>query len=217
MSGTLSINSFNNVVIRSVAPTITTIAVSGVRQSKQLAAQYWEMDLEYAALTRADFARVMGFISKQRVGFGDFEMIIPEISRPAGDIRYIYTNVTPQTMVATAEADAGDSYVDFDTGFQSTFFTNNGYDNTQGLVAGDFIRFTNHDKVYQLTEDVTFDVNGAGRLNLFPNLVEGVNLNETIQFYDVPFKVYLKTQTQDFAYNAERQSTISLQVRESLL
>lgn len=216
MSGTLTINNFSNVVIRSIAPTVTTIAVSGVRQSKQLAAQYWELDLDYSSLSRADFARVMGFVSKQRVGFGDFQMVVPELSRPAGDIRYIYDSVTPTTMVASAEAVAGDSYVDFDTGFNASFFTDNGYDNTQGLVAGDFIRFTNHDKVYQLTEDVTFDSVGSGRLNLFPNLVEGVNLNETITFYNVPFKVYLKTQSQDFAYNAERQSTVTLQVRESL-
>lgn len=217
MSGTLTVNKFSSVVIRSIAPTVTTLAVSGYRQSKQLAAQYWELDVEYAALTRQEFARVMGFISKQRVGYGDFEMTIPEISLPAGDIRKIYNNVTPTTMVAAAEASKGDSYVDFDTGFHASFFTDNGYDNTQGLVAGDFIRFTNHDKVYQLTDDVTFDSSGNGRLNLFPNLVEGVNLNETITYYNVPFKVYLKSQTQDFGYNAERQTTVSLQLRESLV
>lgn len=215
MPGTITVNS-SSVTIKSTAPTITTTAVSGVRQSKQIAGQYWEIDAELSQLTRQDFARIMGFISKQRNSLFSFDIIIPVLSDSSGGINTVRLNTSGNdTMAATSNVGVGSSQVAFDTAFSPSDFTQQGVDPDTALFAGDFIRFSNHNKVYQLTEDVVLNSTGGGTLNFFPNLIFPVSSGEEILYYDVPFRVYSKNETQEYGFGIGNANDITLQVKEA--
>ena len=218
MSGTFPVTDFDNVTIKSTAPTITTVAISGQRQSKQIAGQYFEIDIDLVPLSRAGFASVMGFLSKQRNALLSFQIVIPRISTASGDVVAVGAANTglSDVMLVTSNVSAGGSTVAFDTAYNSSYFTGTLSAN-QGLRAGDFVKFSNHDKVYQITEDVTFNVTGGGTMTIFPNLTDGVvGSTTTITYKDVPFTVFSKNSTQEYAFGTGDNNKISLSLQEAL-
>lgn len=218
MPGTLTVNKFRSANIKSVAPTITTTSISGVRQSKQIAGQRWEIDLDFSSLRRDEFAQVMGFIAKQRNGLFNFRVVIPDISEPAGDITVVAA-ANPgdtTTMTITGNAAVGANTVSFDTAYTSAKFASAGADATKGLQAGDFIRFSNHEKVYQITDSVTFDASGSGDINFFPNLISAVTTSHTIVYQDVPFTVFSKTDTQEYSFGIGGENAVSISLQEAV-
>ena len=58
------------------------------------------------------------------------------------------------------------------------------------LKAGDFIKFTNHSKVYQITADATCDTSGNATLAIEPELQTSPGNNEAIVTNPVPFTVF---------------------------
>lgn len=218
MSGTFPVTDFNNVTIKSTAPTITTVAISGQRQAKQVAGQYWEIDAELVPLSRQGFASVMGFLSKQRNALLTFQITIPVLSTASGDVVAVGT-ANPgisDTMLVTSNVSAGGSTVAFDTAYNANLFTG-GLSASSALRAGDFIKFSNHDKVYQITEDVTFNATGGGTMTIFPNLTDGIVGNTTqISYKNVPFTVFSKNSTQEYAYSTGDNNKITLQLQEAV-
>ena len=216
MPGSLSVTKFRNVTIKSVAPSITTTSVSGVRQSKQIAGQYWQMDIDFTSLDRSEFANVMGFISKQRNGLYSFSVTIPDISEPAGDIHKVLEAGGSSAMDVTSNVATGSSAVAFDTGFTSTDFTNAGADLNVGFRAGDFVKFSNHNKVYQITDDVVWNATGGGTMNIFPNLVDAVTTSDTIVYDDVPFLMFSTADTQEYQYSIGGDNQVSITLQEAV-
>jgi hypothetical protein len=218
MSGTFPLPNFTSVTIKSTAPTITTQAISGQRQAKQVAGQYWEIDAEMASLTRQEFAQVMGFMSLQRNSLYTFTIVIPVLSTATGDILKVAA-ANPglsNTMVVASNVAAGGSTVAFDTAYNSNLFTG-GSSASTGMRSGDFVKFSNHDKVYQLTGDVTFNSTGGGTMTIFPNLIDGVvGANTTIVYTDVPFTVYNKNATQEYSYAIGNENQITLNLQENI-
>lgn len=217
MPGTLPITDFNNVTFKSVAPTITTVAISGQRQSKQVAGQYWEIEADYVPLSRADFANVMGFMSKQRNSLYSFTVTIPVLSEPSGDVVAVAA-ANPglsTTMAVTSNVSTGGSTVAFDTAYNASYFTGT-LSASAGLRAGDFVKFSNHDKVYQITDDVTFNVTGGGTMSIFPNLVDSITTSTTITYRSVPFTVFSKNDSQEYQYSVGGENAITLQLQEAV-
>tara|TARA_R110000868_G_scaffold64755_2_gene194388 strand:- start:193 stop:849 length:657 start_codon:yes stop_codon:yes gene_type:complete len=218
MPGTLTLTDFASVTVKSIAPTITTIAISGVRQSKQIAGQYWEIDAEYAHLDRKEFARVMGFLSKQRNSLYSFSLIVPVLSNTAGTVATVaLANPGDSTvMTITANAATGASTVLFDTAYNSAKFSAAGVSASEGLLAGDFVKFSNHNKVYQLIEDVAFNGSGGGTLTFFPNLTDAVTTSDTVVYTSVPFTVFSKNDTQEYQYGIGGENSVELSLQEAL-
>jgi len=67
------------------------------------------------------------------------------------------------------------------------------------LKAGDLIRFTNHTKVYMVTDDVTSSGTGTANVNITPALVSGVSNNEAVTINNVPFRMTLNNDSQEIA------------------
>ena len=71
------------------------------------------------------------------------------------------------------------------------------------LKKGDLIKFSNHDKVYMLTEDVNFDGSTVDQLSFYPPLTTALTGGgQTITYNSVPFKVYLTSDSQSFSTSA---------------
>jgi hypothetical protein len=75
--------------------------------------------------------------------------------------------------------------------------------NTGTLKKGDLIKFSNHDKVYMLTEDANLDGSSVNELNIYPSLVSEVTGSTTIVYTDVPFTVYFDSNVLSFATGAD--------------
>jgi hypothetical protein len=65
------------------------------------------------------------------------------------------------------------------------------------FLAGDFIKFSGHDKVYMITDDATSSSN-ASTVTIEPPLVSALANNETVTYDSVPFTVYLLNDVQEF-------------------
>jgi len=226
MSALIPHNNFTSVTIKNNSPTITSIAVNGQRQSKSLPAQYWQLSLEYGHLTREQFNEIMGFLNKQRGSLYQFNIIVPDLSRPSGSVRVVmdalnkkggltaHTNYFVGNNKLRLNADASfPTITEFNTywGSQAT---------AQRAVAfrpGDFIRFANHSKVYQITENTAYTAtNYFGDVQFYPALQRDVPIGTAVTVYDVPFEVFNSNDTQEYSYSVGDRNKIILEVQEAL-
>jgi|APSaa5957512576_1039674.scaffolds.fasta_scaffold01970_4 hypothetical protein len=218
MSGTLPNNKFLNVVISSNTPTITTTSVSGMRQSKQIATQFWTIEADYVPLNIKESKEIMGFLAKQRNSLYDFDVVVPNISHSSGSVNdVIASNPALNTlMTVTSDVSAGNNTLSFDTAINSSYFTDLNVDASEGLVSGDFITFTGHNKVYQVLDNVDFNGTGGGTFTVFPNLMSNISSGEEIIYNDVPFVVYNTQSAQDIGFTLGDTTEITLTLQESI-
>ena len=210
MSGTLPVNDFATVTIKNNTPTATSVSLSGRRQSKQLAAQYWTLECEYTALDRSEAAQVMAFLNKQNNSLESFDVVIPQYSRPAGTVAALGGSPV-LSVAANAAISATAITVDFDT-----ITSSNLSDATKAFRAGDFIKFSNHNKTYQITDDVTINGSGGGTINIFPGLYTAITTSHDVTYWNVPFTVFNTESTQEYQFTIGDQASITLKLHEAL-
>lgn len=217
MSGTLPINDFVRITMTSVTPGQTSLSVSGRRQTKQYATQYWTFECQYRSLARSEASKVMAFIAKQRNNLLDFDVEFPEFSDTQGTVTAMLASQgVSATLTVATSASIGATSVSVGSAWLSSRFTSAGVSASAGLRAGDFITFSNHTKIYQLTEDVGFDSNGDGVLQLFPALTTAVTQNSTtVNYNNVLFRVFLAESNQTYEYGLGDTSNINLRLQES--
>jgi hypothetical protein len=215
MPGTLPHNNFGKVIIKSAMPTITTISISGQRQSKGVPAQYWKISAEYATLTREQFNEVMGFLQQQRGSLYQFDVIIPELSRSSGEIRRTFNQTTTQTVNVSAARAVGSTSIPI-TSFNTSAsgITSAGGNPAQAFRAGDFIKFASHSKVYQIVENAAMSGSSA-TLNIYPGLIFAVGTSELMTINQVPFQMFNLNDTQEYSYSTGRTNNIVLDLQEA--
>ena len=176
MAGAFPISSaqFTSLGIKSIQNTIISKSVSGKKLSRQIDGQRWGFTAQIITAKRSDvYGELMAFIIKQRSGKENFTIVPPEVEDARGT-----ASGTPN---GTASAGA-------------TSITLGGT-GTGTLKAGDFIKFTNHDKVYMVVADQS-DIS-TGSLTIEPPLTTAVSSSD-ITYDNVPFTVYLTNDIQEF-------------------
>ena len=159
----------NGITITSLNPTYTSVTHSLKRQVRTRGGQRWSMDVTFPPLTRTDFAPVWAFVQKQKGQFGSFSFTPP-----------IYSN-TSGTATGTLLVNNSAGYIAGTTTITGT------------LKAGDFIKFSGHDKVYTIVADATTS------LTIEPVLQSAIVNNETVTYNAVPFTVAFTTDTQNMS------------------
>ena len=182
MSGTFpSSPAFNSLEVNSIQPTFVSRTISGRRQARQIAGQFFAMTATFPPMTRAQFAPIDAFIMKQRGQYETFTLILPVLSTglgsPAG---------TPLVRGASQTGRTLDS--DGWTGDISIF------------KAGDYLKFANHDKVYKVVADVTSNASASANteITIEPALITSPADNSAITHTNVPFLVSLTAGVQKF-------------------
>ena len=183
MSGTFpSSPAFNSLEVNSIQPTFVSRTISGRRQARQIAGQFFAMTATFPPMTRAEFAPIDAFIMKQRGQYESFTLILPVLSTglgtPAGG--------TPLVRGAsqTGRTLASDGWLGGALIFK----------------AGDYLKFANHDKVYKVVADVTSNVSPSANtaITIEPALITSPADNSAITHTNVPFLVSLTTGVQTF-------------------
>jgi hypothetical protein len=90
----------------------------------------------------------------------------------------------------------------------------NGQPLARGAIKmGDFLQPTANRKTYIAQNDVDFDVDGFGQVEVYPPLYNAVSGNEPINFGDdVMFQVELMSDVSDIAYAASQRAEVSLTI-----
>jgi hypothetical protein len=162
-------------------------------------------------------AQVMAFLNKQNNSLSSFQCVIPQYGRPNGTIKTpVLAGVNSAISVTTAAAIASTVvYVTCDT-IRPTDFTSRGTTATGAFKAGDFVKFSNHNKMYQLTEDATVDVLGRATLNIWPGLYTAVATTDDLLYWDVPFTVFNTEAVQEYTLNVGDVANLTLKLHEAI-
>ena len=183
MSGAFPISSakFSTLGIKSLQTTIISHSDSGKRLARQIDGQRWGFTASIITSTRSSvYGELMAFIVKQRSGKETFTIIPPEIEDARG-------NETGTILVDGVHA-VGDTTIALD-GFAG--------DGAGRFLAGDFISFNSHSKVYMVVSDVTSSSNAA-TVTIEPPLTTALANNGAVTYDNVPFTVYLTSDLQEF-------------------
>ena len=183
MSGAFPISSskFSTMGIKSMQTTIISKSDSGKRLARQIDGQRWGFTASIITSTRSSvYGELMAFIVKQRSGKETFTIIPPEIEDARG-------NETGTILVDGVHA-VGDTTIALD-GFAG--------DGAGRFLAGDFISFNSHSKVYMIVSDVTSSSNAA-TVTIEPPLITALANNGAVTYDNVPFTVYLTSDLQEF-------------------
>jgi len=135
------------------------------------------------------------FIVKQDGQFSSFTVVPPVISTTRGTASGTVTvNANTSPGVLTCNVAGG----------------------TGTLKKGDLIKFSNHDKVYMLTEDVNLDNSTVDTLTFYPNLTDAITTTTTVDYTNVPITVFLNSDQQSYTANADGTFQYEIAVREDI-
>ena len=183
MSGTFpSSPAFNSLEVNSIQPTFVSRTISGRRQARQIAGQFFTMTATFPPMTRAQFAPIDAFVMKQRGQYETFTLILPVLSTGLG---------APAGTPLVRGADQTGRTLDTD-GWSTEVVI---------FKAGDYLKLANHDKVYKVVADVTSNASASANteITIEPALITSPADNSAITHTSVPFTVALTSGVQKFA------------------
>jgi hypothetical protein len=145
-------------------------------------------------MTKEKFRPVIGFIAGLRGSYSTFTVVPPNLAVPQG-------HIITSGVIGAAAAGATQVDVSNDTG------------GTIELRMGDIIKFSNHNKVYMLTTDVTI-VDGQNELvGISCPLLQSVS-STPLTNNQVPFTVALNNDLQEIKTEVNGLYTFELDVTE---
>ena len=179
--------------------TIVSVTTSGRVQTRQIDGQKFTITLDYAPMTRANFAPIRAFLMKQRSRLNTFTVIPPVVSNAQGVAStIIYTDGTVSAGATTCTIDGMTT-------------------STTGILkAGDYFRFTGQDKVYMAVEDLDADGTGSGTLTFEPPLRSDVADNVILIYDNVDFTVRLKNDIQEYSIVTDNLYKYQIDLIENL-
>ena len=182
MSGTFpSSPAFNSLNVKSIQPSFVSRTISGRRQARQIAGQFFTMTATFPPMTRAEFAPIDAFIMKQRGQYETFQLVLPVLSTGLGS--------PAGTPLVAGASQTGRSII-----------TDGWTNDIQIFKAGDYLKFANHDKVYKVTADVSSHASlGTATIAIEPALITSPVNDSAITHSSVPFTVSLTTGVQEFS------------------
>ena len=191
---------FASANFKQVNTTKRTQTASGRTIRETNATTLWSVLVATPPLTQAQARPLQAYIARCRGGINEFDIILPEISYSVADSAYHTATLTCSSTTAGATA------VDFTSSANSATV----------IKAGDVVRFSNHTKVYMATTDVNTDGSGNGTLNIEPALIENVSGSTTITHDEVPFRMILDLDTQEYVYTLEGHVAFEIEMRETI-
>jgi len=198
--------SFQAVNFKLNTPSQVTETNSGKVRRTGYGVSYYSFDVEYPQLTPVDAGTVTGFVAQTFGPQFSFEIILTEIS-------YSKSTNPPATVPAVAAADTGIGATN-QIGAKVVKLTNCGA-NKCVLAAGDFFKFSNHNKVYMCVSPC--DSNGSGNATLYfsGSLVSAITQSTTtLTLTAVPFTVVLSEGLQQWDVGIGGITSMKLSMRE---
>lgn len=185
-----------------VTKTAQTQSGRTVRASN--ATTLWTGTLVFPTMSAAEFRPVQAFVALSQGRLNEFDIVIPVVSQSISANRALVSATVEQDSATNHQV--GDTTIKIQTNLNSN----------NALKAGDVVRFANHTKVYVVTTDCNTEANGEAILNIQPGLVEALSNGEAITTNDVPFRMILDNDIQEFSYTTEQYTNYEIDIREVL-
>jgi len=115
-------------------------------------------------------------------------------------------------LFATNAEAVNATVIEFNSAWTSTYY-NQGTDG-DFLIAGDYIGFQNHNKVYQVTAVTQPDASGNGSITISPPLQSAVPATTALAYIDVTWTVFMTNIDQGFSGATNDTIDLSFSVRE---
>jgi len=199
MSGIFPSTEFQALDFRSNVTVRTTTTISNKMQRAKVGGQFWSFKLQSRPMTRAEFMPIYSFLVQQHGQFETFSVELPgNLSSTRG--------TTTQTFTVSKDAAVGATRVSCNGGSTGT------------LKKGDIIKFTNHDKIYMLTEDVNSDASSEDFLYIFPSLTTAITQasNVTVDYTNVKITVMQTNDVNQYQTGIDGKFKYELEVQEVL-
>lgn len=187
----------NSMQVISVNPTKVTTSINGIEQRIASTGQYFRFIGTYANLTQANQRAVFAHIQSQAGPLNSFTIALPAYMANStagftGTLTAVTATVNSVTVTATASSN-----------------------NTAVLKAGDLIKFSSHNKIYTVTNDVTSGAGGSCSINIYPALKQSVTSNSIVHRSVQPTVRYA-TDNAEFGLGADQFTTFTLEFIEVL-
>ena len=205
MSGTFPLQAgFTTTNFSSQTTSRVTVSVSGKTQRIKTGQQFFTFKLKSPKMTRLQVDADFSFIAAQDGQVESFTIVPPVISSTKGTASGTVTVVNATSSAPVLSLAAGSKNVGVSGGSGT-------------LKKGDLIKFSNHDKVYMLTEDANLDGSTVDQLSFYPPLTTALTGGgQTITFNSVPFKVYLNSDTATFSTSTDGLHQYEISVNEEI-
>ena len=205
MSGTFPLQAgFTTTNFSSQTTSRVTVSVSGKTQRIKTGQQFFTFKLKSPKMTRLQVDADFSFIAAQDGQVESFTIVPPVISSSKGTASGTVTVVNATSSAPVLSLAAGSKNVGVSGG-------------TGTLKKGDLIKFSNHDKVYMLTEDANLDGSTVDQLSFYPPLTTALTGGgQTITYNSVPFKVYLNSDTATFSTSTDGLHQYEISVNEEI-
>ena len=205
MSGTFPLQAgFTTTNFSSQTTSRVTVSVSGKTQRIKTGQQFFTFKLKSPKMTRLQVDADFSFIAAQDGQVESFTIVPPVISSSKGTASGTVTVVNATSSAPVLSLAAGSKNVGVRGGSGT-------------LKKGDLIKFSNHDKVYMLTEDVNLDGSTVDQLSFYPPLTTALTGGgQTITYNSVPFKVYLNSDTATFSTSTDGLHQYEISVNEEI-
>ena len=131
------------VTINSEVPTIRSRMISGRQSVRQFGGQKFTFKVSLPPLTHAEWQPISAFLNSKRNGYASFTISFPFANR-------VQTSSVKSPDDGT-QFTSGSHSIGTRSGISLTMNTTQGDSSARALRTGDFIRFSNHTKVYQIT------------------------------------------------------------------
>jgi hypothetical protein len=193
MSGTLPVHGgFSGLTINSNFSVIRNTSVSGIVTTTRLPGHFWSFTVNYPNVSRTEFQNIMGFLNSQE-GFDTFTFQPTRYKDADGAATArksaLTGTISTNLNINATKAIGTSSGITFTSAFT---LANSYYDPAQHgnfFNKGDFIKFTGHNKVYQITNDVQLASDGSGSIDITPRLQAEITASDDIVYTDVSWTV----------------------------
>lgn len=138
------------ITVTSFSPTYVSVTHGLKRTARSRGAHAWQIEYRYSGMTRATFAPLQAFLTKQAGQYGTFTVSLPGLTNQG-------------TGAGSPKVNGGSQ-----TG--TSLITDGWTAGSAVLKAGDWIQIDSDPKVYQVVADATADGSGNATLTIFPAL-----------------------------------------------
>jgi hypothetical protein len=194
MSGIFPSTEFAALDFRSNVTVRTTTTISNRMQRAKVGGQFYSFKLQSRPMTRAEFMPIYAFLIQQDGQFETFTVELPgNLSSSRG--------TAAGTVTSTGSVAAGVKAAAVSGG-------------TGTLKKGDIIKFSNHDKVYMLTEDVASLASAT--LNFYPALTTAITNSTTVGYSNIKITVMQTNDVNQYQTGIDNKFKYELEVQEVL-
>lgn len=160
--------------------------------------QRWNIEVNSPPVLRSEAFTVMSQWANNRVG----TITLPTLSNTSGTASGTITTQLISSVLPEYNFIKGSTKIAVDGSATGT------------LKKGDFVKFSNHSKVYQLTDDVNLDGSSVNVMNIFPALFVNLTSNTIVAYNNVSLNVSLIGTQVEIKTDLNGYYTYNLQLQE---